>query len=259
MKKIIGLLLVYIFIVSNVMARDLRFVQVTDVRYTKSDENQSLSRTVKDINRQKGVDFVVFTGNMLQRPNVDDLKSFLGEAKKLKRPFYLVIGDKDVNKHKDLSKKQFAKIAKRNLAITKKGNINYTFEKNGVFFIVADGAKDVIPSSNGYYKDDTVEWVESKLDTHKNENVIILQHFPLIPPNDNENYMTYKPEKYLEVLNSHKNVKAVISGHFGVNKETEVDGITHISTAPAPQYRIIDVIDCTSENPTFWAEIRRAE
>ena len=259
MKKLVCLLVFCICFVSEVFAQDIRFVQVTDVRYTKKNDNQVLSKTINDINRLKDVDFVVFTGDNIQKANVNDLNGFLNEAKKLKKPFYLVIGDKDVNKHKDLSKKQYAKIAKRNIAITKDGYINYSFEKNGMVFIVVDGAKDVIPSSNGYYKDDTVEWLSSKIDKYKNKNIIILQHFPLIPPGHNENYYTFKPEKYLEVLQNNNNVKAVVSGHFGVSKQIEADGIMHISTAPAPNYRIIDIMDCTSPNPTIWAEIRNAE
>ena len=61
--------------------------------------------------------------------------------------------------------------------------------------------------------------------------------------------------KYLDVLKKHNNVKAVISGHFSVNKEETVDGIIHISTAPAPYYRVIDVLDSTSKNPSIWAEV----
>lgn len=259
MKKLIGLLLVCMCFASNVMARDLRFVQVTDVKYVPSKENQTLRNMVKDINKLKKVDFVIFTGDNLQRANADDLRSFLSQAKRLHKPFYLAIGDKDVNKHRDLSKKQYAKIAKKNIGITKDGNINYVFEKDGVVFLVVDGAKDVVPMSNGYYKDNTVDWVESQLETYKNRNVIILQHFPIVPPEDRENYITFKPERYLEVIHNHKNVKAVVTGHFGVNKEENYDGVIHITTAPAPNYRIIDIIDATSANPTIWAEVREAE
>ena len=259
MKKLICLVLFLICFFANANSQDLRFVQVTDIKYSPSDKNEVLTKTVRDINKLKDVDFVVFTGDNIQKPNQKNLKSFMKEAKKLKKPFYLVIGDKDVNKHKDLSKKQYAKLTGKNIKITKDGNINYVFEKSGVIFLVVDGAKDVIPSSNGYYKDSTVDWLSSQLDANKNKNVIILQHFPLIPPDDRDNYVTFKPERYLEVLHSHNNVKAVVSGHYGVNKEINADGIVFINTASAPSYKIIDVIDATSTNPTIWAEVREAE
>ena len=88
------------------------------------------------------------------------------------------------------------------------------------------------------------------------KNIVIFQHFPLIPPTDNENYYTFKPEPYLKLIKEHENIKAVISGHFGVNQEQTVDKVLHISTAPAPEYRVIDMLDCTSKHPEFWAQIK---
>jgi len=259
MKKFLSLLLIYLFFASNVFARDLRFVQITDVRYSKANNSETLSEVIKDVNKQKGIDFVVFTGDNIQKPDMQDLKDFISAAKKLNKPFYVVIGDKDVNKYKDLSKKDYQLYLKKKLPNYKKTDLNYAFEKGGVVFIVADGAKDVIPSTNGYFKDDVVSWMDSTLSLYQKKNVVILQHFPLVPPKDNESYVTFKPQNYLEVLKKHNNVKAVVSGHFGVNKEESVDGIIHISTAPAPEYRIIDIIDCTSANPTFWAEVREVK
>jgi len=259
MKKFLGFLLIYLLVVSNVFARDIRFVQIAGVRYSKQDNSEVLHKVINDINRQKGIDFVVFTGDNIQKTDMQDLKDFISAAKGLNRPFYVLIGDKDVNKYKDISKADYQKYLKKKLSNYKKTDLNYTFERGGVIFMVADGAKDVIPSTNGYFKDDVVDWVDSTLSTYPKKNVVILQHFPLIPPENNESYMTYKTQKYLDVLKKHNNVKAVISGHFNVNKEEIVDGIIHISTAPVPTYRVIDIVDCTSSNPTIWAEVREVK
>ena len=254
-QKFFSLLFVSLLFCTTALAKDLRFVQITDVRYSKQNNSETLKKVVADVNKQKDVDFVVFTGDNIDRPDIQNLKDFISVAKKLNKPYYVLIGDKDVNKHKDLSKKDYQKILKKKVGACKTKDVNYTFEKEGVVFFVVDGAKDVIPSTNGYFKDDVVEWVDANLDLYPNKNVVILQHFPLIPPEENENYVTFKPQKYLEILQKHNNVKAIVSGHFGVNKEQTVDGITHISTAPAPCYRIIDILDCTSKNPSIWAEV----
>lgn len=256
MKKLLVLFFVCLVTTSNVFAKDLRFVQITDVRYSKEHNSETLKKVIKDVNRQKNVNFVVFTGDNIEKTDMQDLKDFISAAKKLHRPFYVIIGDKDVNKYKDLSKKEYQEYLKKKLPNCKTKDLNYSFEQNGVVFLVVDGAKDVIPGTNGYFKDDVVEWVDRALDKHSKENVIILQHFPLIPPKENEGYATYKPQKYLEVLQKHSNVKAVVAGHFGENKEETVSGIIHISTAPAPNYRIIDILDCNSKNPTIWAEVK---
>ena len=259
MKKIFSFLLVYIIVSTAVFAKDLRFVQITDVRYSKAGNSNTLKQVIKEVNKQKDVDFVVFTGDNIQKPDMKDLNGFIAEAKKLHKPFYVLIGDKDVNKHKDLSKKDYQKVLKKKLPECKTYDLNYVFEKHGVIFLVVDGAKDVIPGTNGYFKDEVVDWVDKTLDTYSKKNVIILQHFPLIPPTDNESYVTFKPQKYLEVIKKHPNVKAVVAGHFGVNKEETVDGVVYITTAPAPNFRIIDIIDCSSKNPSIWAEVVEAK
>ena len=221
--------------------------------------SENLRKVVEDINNQKDVKFVVFTGDNIERANPKLLKSFIKEAKKLDCPFYVVAGDKDVYKLKNMSKVEYNEILRKNIRGYKFKSTNYSFVKNGVAFIIVDGSKEVIPSSSGYYKDDVLIWLNSELKLYPDKNIIILQHFPIVPPSDKPTYCTYKPEKYHMLLAINKNVKAIISGHFGVNKEIEKDGIKHISTAPAPTYRLIDVIDCETKNPTIWAQIKVAE
>jgi len=252
MKKF--LVLMSLFLMNSVFAADMRFVQVTDINFCE--DNNRMSDLVQEINKIKDTAFVIFTGDNLNKPLKSDLVAFLKEAKKLDCPFYIVIGDHDVNKHKELSKVEYIKTIKKHVRKYKPESPNYTFEKNGLLFIVVDGSKDVIPGTNGFYKEETLKWLEKELDAHKKQNVIIFQHFPLIPPADKESYYTYKPETYLGIIETHKNIKAVISGHFGVNKENEINGTLHISTAPLPEYRIIDIIDYETSKPLIWAQIK---
>ncbi|MBR6127118.1 hypothetical protein IKQ21_05480, partial [bacterium] len=106
------------------------------------------------------------------------------------------------------------------------------------------------------YKDDVLEWLDAHLVLYSEKPVVILQHFPVVPPAKRETYYTFKSDKYLEVLSKHKNVKAVVAGHFGVNNEQTVNDVVHISTAPLPYYRIIDIIDYDNDNMTIWAEVK---
>ena len=256
MKKFFGLSLIFLMSAVTTFASDMRFVQVTDVRYDATAKNEIFAKTIKDINRQKNVKFVVFTGDNINKPDKQDLDGFLNEAKRLNCPYYIVIGDKDVNKHKDLSKKQYIKEIQKQTKKYKHEHPKYMFEYNGVVFFVVDGAKDVIPGTNGYFKDDTIIWLNKELGMHEKQHVIIFQHFPLIPPSDKETYYTSKPENYMMLLHLHKNVKAVISGHFGVNSEKHFDGVSHITTSGLPYYRIIDLMDYDTDKPTIWAELK---
>ena len=256
LKKLFGVILILLFSVLSVNAKDIRFIQISEAKYSAQNDNNNLDKVIKDINKQKNIDFVIFTGDNIERPSQENLTAFVSAVKKLKVPYYVVIGDKDVNKHKDLSKKQYTKFLRKHVRKYKPDSPNYVFEKQGIVFMVVDGSKDVIPSTNGFYKDDVLEWVDANLDLYSKKPVIIFQHFPLIPPENRESYITFKPEKYLEMLKNHKNVKAVISGHFGIDKEETVDGIVHISSGSVPGYRIIDVLDYNTENPIIWAQTK---
>lgn len=259
MKKLLTLFFMFAFSLLSASADNIRFAQISDVRFNSLQDENLLKKVITDINKQKGIEFVIFTGDNINKPSKEDLEGFLAEAKRLNCPFYIVLGDKDVNKLKEMSKAEYLKIVKKHVRKYKHLEPNYVFEKNGVIFIVADGSKEVIPSTNGFYKENVVDFVENNLDLYKENNVIIFQHFPLIPPSNREAYYTFRPENYLKILDSHQNVKAIISGHFGVNSELNLNGVAHITTSGLPYYRVIDIIDCETKTPTIWAELRKSE
>lgn len=258
MKKFLVFFTLFVATIA-VNAENLRFVQVSDTLFSLSDEKsiENLQNVIQDINKQRNVSFVIFTGNNIAKPNKTDLEGFIEMAKELNVPYYVALGNKDVNKQKDFGKKEYIKVLSKNLRRYKKiESPNYVFEKAGVIFIVADGSKEVIPSPIGYYKADVLSWLEEQLNLYSDKNVVILQHFPIVPPAKKESHYTYKAEEYLAILAKHKNVKAVIAGHFNVNNEQKVNGILHISTEKAPSYRIIDLLDCDTDSPSFWSICR---
>lgn len=256
MKKTFGLIFIFLLTISAVFSADMRFIQVDGVLYNKSSANK-FEQLIEKINQEKNVEFIVFTGNNISKSDKAELESFLKSAKKLNKPFYVVLGQKDVYKKKGLSKKEYMALVRKKAKAHKRiDSPNYIFEKNGILFIVADGSKEVIPTTNGYYKEDVILWLDEQLDKYKDNNVVILQHYPIIPPCQKETYYTFKADEYLRLLGEHKNVKAVVAGHFNTNNEQVLNGILHISTKDAPCYRIIDILDYDTKNPTFWSTIK---
>ncbi len=256
MKKLFGFIFLFLFATVSAYSKDMRFVQVDGANFDSNDVLR-FELLVEKINKEKDVEFVVFSGNNISNPSKNNLEVFLKKAKKLKVPYYLVLGQNDVNLKKNLGKKEYIKIVrKKNLAHAFITSPNYVFNKKGLIFIVADGSKEVIPTSIGYYKEDVILWLDEKLEKYSDKNVIILQHYPVVPPAKKELYYTYKADEYLRLLSEYKNVKAVVAGHFDVNNEQLVNGVLHISTKEAPRYRVIDILDYETENPTFWSTIK---
>ncbi len=258
MKKFFVLLSLFILTSLSALSKDMQFVQISDLRYSQNNSDV-LRKIINDVNKLPDTEFVIFTGDNISEAKPEILTDFIKELKALKKQYYIVIGEKDVNARKDLSKKQYVSILHKKIRRYKPTTPNYVFIKHDVLFIIADGSKDVIPDSLGFYKDGVLEWIDANLEVYSDKNAIIVQHFPLVAPYEKETYRTYKADKYLDMLKNHKNIKAVISGHYGVNKEQTQDEILHITTAPAPQYRIIDILNYETKNPEIWSVVKESK
>ncbi len=247
---------------TTVSANDIKFVQVTDSHYSSGNDfkRNVMESTIKDINTLKGVSFVVFTGDNIDKANPEYLKEFVKIVNKLDVPYYMVIGNHEVFKSGDLSKLRYMEIIKENNIFYRPSKPNYKFTKNGFLFLIVDGAKEVIPGANGYYREDTLEWVDKELTKHSKMPAIILQHFPLVPPKEMVTHKTYQAEKYLEMLDKHNNVIAVVSGHYHINGEQMKNGIYHISTPTLLnepyQYKIIDIVTTKGFSPMIYTQLR---
>ena len=266
MLKNIFLTLFTIFVLQGAVAADvIKFVQVADVHYRtpESYSAQVLEQTVKQINNEKDISFVVFTGDNIDSPNPSFLPGFVKAANKLNVPYYIVIGNHDVYRNNGLSKKQYFEIVRSHNWFYRYTTPNYTFRKKGFVFIVADGAKEIIPGAVGYYKQDTLDWLDKQLKRYKRNNVIILQHFPLIASKISSTHEVYEKEKYLEMLDKHDNVVTIIAGHLHYNSEIMRNGVYHIITPTLlnnpPVYKVISVSTTKGFSPMVYTELKEVE
>jgi len=266
---------VVIFLISSltVQANEIKFIQITDSHYSSGSgeytqrevENSKkfLEDAIKDINGIPKLDFVIFTGDNIDEANSTDLKAFLCIANKLKAPYFVVIGNHEVFKSKELTKKEYMRIVSKYSNNCRAKSANYVFKKKGLVFLVVDGAKEVIPGPAGYYKQSTLKWLDKQLTTYKNSKVVIFQHFPIVEPYYNRSHSTYNIKDYEEVLQKHTNVISIISGHYHANGETKKDGIYHISTpalVEAPHdYKIIEIEMKPGKDYQIYTQLRHAE
>jgi predicted phosphodiesterase len=270
MKKF--LLIIFAMLVLTVgqaFAENIKFIQVTDVHLNDNNEysKKVLESAVEDINNQQGISFVVFTGDNIGSPREENLRSFLRLVSKLNVPYYIVLGNHDVYKSNGLSKVRYFELVKSHKFLFHQRKPNYKFKKNGFVFLLVDGAKEVIPGTVGYYRKDTLDWVEKELRKNKRKDVVIFQHFPVEYPEISESriksHKTYKVEEYQALLEKHTNVLAVVSGHFHVNSENMKNGVYHI-TSPAllmlpHSYKVIDIVTTKEFSPIIYTQLREFE
>ncbi len=265
MKKIIIILSLLLGITIKAYAGEIKFVQVSDTHYASDNEysKRVLETAISDINKLDNVSFVIFTGDNISDPKPDYLVEFIQIANKLNVPYYLVIGNHDVFKSNGLSKERYFEIVKENNIFYKFKTPNYVLKKGEFVFIIVDGAKEVIPGTTGYFKENTLKWLDKQLTKYAKKQVIICQHFPLLDPKPSKSHNTYRAEEYLELLKKHSNVIAVISGHFHMNSEKMQDGIYHINSpsllALPNQYKIIDIVTTKGFSPMIYTQLRELD
>lgn len=273
MKKFILLFLGFIFLITGLnmqaLAENIKFVQITDTHLAASNPYtiRVLKNAIDDINAQPEISFVVFTGDNIASPKEENLRAFLKTLKKLKVPYYIALGNEDVYKANGLSKVRYYEIMREFSIFRAQKSPNYVFKKNGFVFVIVDGAKEVVPGTIGYYRQDTLDWLDKTLTKYKRKDVVIFQHFPVVYPKDSESrvktHKTYKVEDYREVLAKHTNVLAVVTGHFHVNDESMSNGVYYInspSMLTLPQsYKIIDIVTTKEFSPIIYTQLREFE
>lgn len=257
MKKIFKFLLVIfilLLIPSKSLAQNVKFLQVTDV-HMKQNNAHNLEDFVKDVNKKyDDLDFVIFTGDNIDQANVKDLETFLSIIKKLKFKQYVVVGNHDVFKNKNLDKKLYMKMVQDTLGKYHSDKTNYIFKDKGVVFIVMDGVKEVIPGPGGYYREEELNWLDKNLTKYKNDKVVIVQHFPLLDGKAPRNE-AYRKEDYLEMLKKHDNVLAIVCGHYHENREEMKDNIYHILTMKWLDNSYYKIIEIDTDIPMVYTQL----
>lgn len=266
LKKIFLSILFTLFMtICSVHAGEIKFAQVTDTHFTVSNPYTAevLKATVNDINNQSNLSFVVFTGDNIDSSKEENLVGFIKIINKLNVPYYIVIGNHDVFKSNGISKQQYMEIIRKHNWFCRYSKPNYVVKKGEFVFIALDGAKETIPGSGGYYRPKTLAWLDKQLSKNKKKKIIIMQHFPILPPKESRAHKVYQVESYYEVLNKHDNVIAIISGHYHVNKEKMENGIYHVSSpsllSASNPYKIIDIVTTKGFSPMIYTQIREVD
>lgn len=240
MKKILWMaLLLSLLMIQNVaQCSTTKFMVLSDVHISTSKKNvgarqltQSinfLQKAVKQVN-EADVDFVIFSGDVIDTTDKNSLVMFAKIINKLEKPYYVILGNHDVAQFLGIDKKEFYRLVNKFSKNKIKKVPTVRVMENNLVFIFMDGVNQFIPGSSGYYKEEELMWLDKKLNKYKNQKVVIVQHYPLVPPYYRRSHMTHKADEYLKMLEGHKNVIAIISGHFHSEGETLQNEVVHIS------------------------------
>lgn len=208
---------------------NLRVAQVSDAHFSSFEENTSykflkkspelLDDVIFQINTSGPYDFVMFTGDLVNKPKVSELEKFISHANNLVYPWYAIDGNHDISIDGPLTKQKFLSTLAANNDNMQQENIYYAFTpKKGFRVICLDSIIDYKLTSNGEISNEEFMWLTQELEEHAKDTVIVCSHVPIIEPFSSPNHKMINEYEVRKLLKSHKNPVIVLQGHYHTTK-----------------------------------------
>ena len=237
-------------------ASSLKFANISDVHFYTGDDNTSyklraesdklLDDAIAQVNETPNINFVMFTGDQIDKSFEKELRAFLPHAQKLNYPWYIAFGNHDTCIGGYLTPEVY-------LNMVHNANPNFEFKKPYYSFTPQKGYKVIVLdtiirdrlTSNGNISEEQLKWLDNELDEAKKDTVLIFMHVPVIEPFASASHMLLNSNEVRTVIEKHKNPIAVFQGHYHAAKITQHDNVLYISTPALVSYpnafRIIKV------------------
>ena len=258
---------------SGVNSTSLKFAQVSDVHFLENGANTTYKMTgesprllddaIKQINEQTDIDFVMFTGDLIDKSFEKELKAVLPHLENLNAPWYFAFGNHDRCVGGYLTTLVY-------LDMIRNSNSNFKFKRAYYSFVPKKNYKvivldDIITNeitSNGYIDEEQMKWLKKELDSSKNDVVLIYMHVPIIEPFASPNHKLKNAYAVKQLIEGYKNPIGVFQGHYHAAKITQHDNVLYVSSPALVSYpnafRIVTVTN-SKDKTTFnfeWKETR---
>ncbi|MFD2553624.1 outer membrane protein assembly factor BamB family protein [Sphingobacterium tabacisoli] len=185
-----------------------KFAQVTDTHVGGHTGADDLRRTVEDLNQQKGLDFVILSGDVTEFGSDEELALAKQILDGLKLPLYIIPGNHDSN-WSESGANSFRKVF---------GGETFFFEHKGYQFIGTTSGPNM-RMSPGQVPRENLVWIDSvfKANPDQNKPLISINHYPLDSSLNN----------WFELVDrlQQRNVQLALCGHGHINKLYNWDDI----------------------------------
>ena len=210
-----------------------------------SSSKDLLEDAIKTTNSIPGVDFVMFTGDMVDIPTLENYKNFFTLLSDLNYPSLNTFGNHDsAICLADSDECSLGLKIDEVLDFVKKCNRNYMFDdtyyaftpKTDYRIVVLDAVIRNEVTSNGYLSEEQLAFLDNELKNNQDKVVVIFQHHPPLEPFKSEDHSIKNADKYLEIIRKYKNPIFILSGHYHATKVVREKNIVFISTPSLVSY-----------------------
>lgn len=236
---IIGTISSYAFSFRN-MTLDL--VQISDTHISDrqntaykalGSSKELLKDAIEQINEIKGLDFVLFSGDMVDSATQENYHDFYKLLTKLKYPSLNCFGNHDF--HGDMTKEEV-------LQTVKSYNPNYTFSdtyyafspKTDYRIIILDATME--DSANGMLPEEQLQFLDNELNQNQDKIVVIALHHPSVEPFVANEHSLLNAKEFNEILLKYKNPIVVLSGHYHATRLHHWGNLVFVSTPSLVTY-----------------------
>jgi len=222
----------------------LDFIHITDTHICNRQDTSYkalgsskalLKDAIEQINLKEGLDFVLFTGDLVDSATKENYEEYFSLMLKLKYPSLNTFGNHDLY-YGDLSKQEV-------LDIVRSYNPNYQFNdtyyafspKTDYRIIVLDDTLDE-KSANGMLSDEQLAFLDNELAQNQDKIIIIAMHVPSVEPFVAAEHRLLNANTFNEILLKYKNPIVVLSGHYHASKIQHWGNLVFVSTPSMVTY-----------------------
>jgi outer membrane protein assembly factor BamB/predicted phosphodiesterase len=183
------------------------FAWISDTHIGSTTGAEDLSATVRDINEQDSLAFVILSGDITELGSDEEIAQARTILQGLNKPYYIIPGNHDT-KWSESGATTFLRVF---------GADRFVFSHEGMFFFGLHQGP-LLRMGDGHFAQEDLRWLDSLLATvTPTQPLIFITHYPLDDGIDNWYELTDRLRRF--------NTQAVLVGHGHGNRRMEFEGI----------------------------------
>lgn len=225
----------------------LEFAQLSDVHLCTTRKDTSHKKLFKSKNifeqvanqlkNTKHLKFIMLTGDATDLPQEKEIKMFFDIINSTKHSWYMAFGNHDISISGDITKKKYLQLLSEN-------NKNFDFDKSyyafspkiGYRVIVLDAVNDKKITSNGFFPEEELKWLDNELYKSRKKVVLIFLHHPIVQPFSSPSHSITNAMEADKIIHKYSNPIAVFSGHYHVTRIKQKNNVIYVSTPSLVTY-----------------------